>query len=93
MNIYGCKFLKYININAIVLYPFVLYRHRFPDPVIISHEKIHLDQIKRLGITRFYFLYLKEYVIGRKHGLSHDEAYRQISFEREAYANESNNLA
>lgn len=93
MNIYHCTFLKRFKIKAIVLYPFVLYQDKVPDSDIVSHEIIHLDQIKRLGATKFYLRYLKEYAIGRKHGLSHDEAYRQISFEKEAYAHDSKNLA
>lgn len=85
MNITNCKFLRFFRINAIVIYPFVLYQDRHPCEAITSHEKIHLRQIKDLGVIKFYYLYLKEYLIGRKRGLSHYEAYRQISFEREAY--------
>lgn len=89
MNITNCKFLKFFKINAIVLYPFILYQDRYPDESITSHEKIHLRQIKELGVARFYFLYLKEYLEGRRRGLSHYEAYRQISFEREAFENQT----
>lgn len=85
MNIYNCRFLKPFRINAIVLYPFILFYDKEPVEEIIRHEMVHIDQIKRLGVGKFYALYLYEYLKGRKNGLSHDEAYRNISFEREAY--------
>jgi hypothetical protein len=62
------------------------------DPEIIRHEEVHLHQIKRLGIFRFYGTYLKEYAVNLIKYRSHDKAYRNISFEREAYG-ESDGLA
>jgi hypothetical protein len=85
MNIKNCKFLKPLRINAIVIYPFVLYCDSHPSESIITHEQVHLDQIKRLGVRKFYTSYLWQYFQGRRKGLSHDEAYRNISFEKEAY--------
>jgi hypothetical protein len=88
MKITNCKFLKTLKINAIVLYPFVLYCDRTPSEDIISHEQVHLDQIKRDGVIKFYAKYLREYIKGRRCGLSHYEAYRSICYEREAYGDE-----
>ena len=85
MNIYNCRFLKPFNINAIVLYPFILYCDKNPVEEVIRHELVHIQQIKKLGVGKFYALYLWEYCQGRRQGLTHDEAYRNISFEREAY--------
>ena len=85
MNIRNFKLLRWFGINGIVLWPFVIYAEKNPDPVILNHESIHLDQIRRTGVAKFYVKYLAEYFMGRKNGLSHDEAYRNISFEREAY--------
>lgn len=85
MQIKNCRFLKYFNINAIVLYPFVLYCDREPSRTILSHERIHFDQIRKEGVVKFYCRYLLEYIQGRRMGLNHDEAYRNISFEKEAY--------
>lgn len=85
MKITNCKILKPLKINAIVLYPFVLYCDPEPDAKIISHEQVHLDQIKRDGVLKFYSKYLWEYLKGRKRGLSHYEAYRNISYEEEAF--------
>lgn len=82
------KFLRWFGINGIVLWPFILYAERDPDPFIMNHESIHLEQIRRSGVLKFYAQYLSEYFRGRKKGLSHDEAYRNISFEKEAYQNQ-----
>lgn len=88
MMVKNCKFLKPLKINAIVLYPFVLYCDKHPSEDLIIHEQTHLTQIKRDGVLQFYFRYLKEYFSGRKQGLNHYEAYRNISYEREAFGDE-----
>lgn len=85
MEIRNARFLRWIGINGIVLWPFVLYADKEPHAQICNHESIHLDQIKRTGVLRFYRRYLSEYLAGRRQGLSHNEAYLNISFEREAY--------
>ena len=77
--------LKLLKINAIVLYPFVLYCDPEPSEEITKHEEVHLEQIRRLGVIKFYTRYVLEYFQGRKRGMSHYQAYRNISFEREAY--------
>lgn len=50
-----------------------------------NHEAIHTEQMRELWYIPFYVLYLMEWVMGlfRK-----GNAYRNISFEREAYDNE-----
>ncbi len=77
--------LGWFRINGIVLWPFLLYADRDPHAVIMNHEEIHIDQLKRNGVVKFYLAYLREYFQGRRIGLTHDQAYRNISFEREAY--------
>lgn len=85
MNITNCKFLKLFKINAIVLFPFVLYQEKNPSESIKRHEAVHLRQIKNDGVLKFYLKYFFEYTQGRRKGLSHYEAYRNISYEKEAY--------
>lgn len=55
----------------------------------LRHELVHVRQIARVGLIRFYLLWLHEYVSNRVSGMSPDEAYRQISFEREAFGEEN----
>ncbi|MFP5385508.1 MAG: hypothetical protein ACLGHN_05475 [Bacteriovoracia bacterium] len=85
MEIKNIRLLKVLKINAIVLYPFVLYCDKHPSKEIIVHEHVHLSQMRKDGVIRFYCRYLKEYFQGRLNGLSHYQAYRSISYEREAF--------
>jgi hypothetical protein len=85
MKITNCKILRKLNINAIVIYPFVFYCEAKPSEEILEHEQIHLNQIKRDGVFCFYIRYLKEYLRGRLDGLSHYDAYRNISYEKDAF--------
>lgn len=55
----------------------------------ITHESIHTEQLKELFYIGFYLLYCLEFIyrlisIGKWH-----EAYRNISFEKEAYSNQN----
>lgn len=55
-------------------------------PQVLNHEAIHTAQMRELGYLFFYVIYLAEWLfrLTRK-----GDAYRNISFEREAYANEN----
>lgn len=53
----------------------------------INHESIHTAQMKELLYLPFYLLYFGEWLV-RLFGKGN--AYRNISFEREAYANQNN---
>jgi hypothetical protein len=55
---------------------------------LLRHEIEHVRQISRLGFARFYVRYGFEYVRNRLAGMKSYEAYRSISFEREAFAAE-----
>ena len=57
------------------------------DERLINHERIHTRQMLEMLIVGFYLWYVIEWLIRlTKKG----NAYRSISFEREAYANEGN---
>jgi hypothetical protein len=72
------------------LFPFILVRQPNPGPILVNHEQIHLRQQIEMGVLPFYLWYLIEYLIRRVRYRDHYEAYRNISFEREAFANETN---
>jgi hypothetical protein len=55
---------------------------------LLRHELVHVGQIARLGMIRFYWRYVMEYVALRRRGFSSAEAYPRISFEVEAFAAE-----
>ncbi|EJL73564.1 hypothetical protein [Chryseobacterium populi] len=84
------KPLKKLKINGIALFPFIFIRkpEDKENKTLINHEKIHLRQQFELLIILFYILYVAEYYywfFKLKNGY---QAYKRISFEREAYANE-----
>lgn len=83
---------KTLGVEGIVLYPFIFFSDANPGPVLINHEMIHISQIKKNGILRFYLLYLKEYFVNRLKGMKHNEAYFSISFEKEAYQNPNKSI-
>jgi hypothetical protein len=67
---------------AMALFPFILLNRRKKiTDVLINHERIHLMQQLEMLVIPFYFIYLFELVV---------KGYRNISFEKEAYANEKN---
>lgn len=84
INIFGILFIRkeykqYMNINKNAQY-------------VINHESIHTRQIIECGFIFFYIIYLMEWLcrfLFTKDRFSHN-AYRNISFEKEAYANEKN---
>ena len=56
------------------------------DEKTLNHERIHTAQWKELWYIGFILWYLVEWIIRLPKG----NAYRNISFEREAYANDDN---
>lgn len=57
---------------------------------LINHERIHLRQQAELLVIPFYLWYITEYLILLALYKDKKQAYRGISFEREAYANDGN---
>ncbi|MBK9108787.1 MAG: hypothetical protein IPM92_10580 [Saprospiraceae bacterium] len=77
---------------GITLWPFVILRNHAlkENAVFLNHEKIHLKQQAELLIVFFYLWYGIEYVAHWCRLKNKKQAYYRISFEREAYANETN---
>lgn len=92
MILIASKYLVPKGYSGIALFPFVFVRDKTlgTHPVFFNHERIHLRQQAELLILPFYIWYITEYVIRRLHYPTQKDAYRNISFEREAYANEGN---
>ena len=78
---------------AMALWPVVIYRNKktSENTVIQNHEKIHHRQQIELLILPFYIWYFIEYWVGMFGcKFKHEIAYRNISFEMEAYEQERN---
>lgn len=83
--------LKNTKINGIALFPFILLKNSTDktNQKLLNHEKIHLRQQVELLVFFFYIWYVVEYYYWFFKLKNSYQAYRRISFEREAYANES----
>ncbi|GAB4037522.1 hypothetical protein [Spirosoma gilvum] len=79
-----------LRADGMALFPFILVKQPNPGPTLINHERIHLRQQVELGILPFYLWYFLEYLIRRFQYRDHYTAYRNISFEREAFSNDHN---
>jgi len=86
------RLLKNTKISGITLFPFILLRKKeyLQNKILINHEKIHIRQQLELLIIPFYIWYLTEYYLKYLKYKSPELAYRNISFEREAYSNDQN---
>lgn len=82
-NIIPFKGFKVINLFGIL---FVRGNVQMND-YDINHEEIHTKQMKEMLYAFFYLWYLVEWIIKVAKYKDIHEAYRDISFEREAYAN------
>lgn len=60
------------------------------DRKTINHERIHTEQIKEMLYVLFYLAYVLEWLVRLVLCQNAKRAYRSISFEKEAYENESN---
>jgi hypothetical protein len=85
------KYLIPKGYRGLTIFPFVLLKYGFDkvNKTLLNHEKIHLRQQLEMLILPFFVWYFFEYVIRFIQYKKADLAYRNISFEREAYANES----
>ena len=81
--------IPFLWVEGMALFPFVLLKTRFPNRILLNHEWIHLRQQLETGFVLFYAWYFTEYLIRLLRYGNHARAYRNISFEREAFANES----
>lgn len=72
------------------VFPFMLLKSKTlkENRVLINHEKIHLKQQLELLIIPFFVIYVLEFYIRLLQYNNWKMAYRNISFEREAYENE-----
>ena len=75
---------------GITIFPFMFLKYSAlkGNAVLINHEKIHLRQQMELLIIPFFIIYTFEFLFRLVQNKNWNLAYRNISFEREAYAKE-----
>lgn len=78
--------------NGMTIWPFIVLQHADlkEDNILINHERIHLRQQVEMLVVFFYIWYLIEFLLRWIQTRNRYQAYRNISFEREAYHNEKN---
>ena len=86
-------FLKYLvpkGYIGITIFPFIFLKYNYlkADIFLINHEKIHLRQQLELFIIIFYLWYFIEFLVRVLEYRNWNMAYKNISFEREAYTHE-----
>ena len=91
MIVIVAKYLIPNGFGGMAIFPFIFLKEKNQrhNPVMIFHEKIHLRQQAELLVFPFFIWYFLEYGFRFLQFRNSNLAYRNISFEREAYANES----
>ncbi|GAA4960254.1 hypothetical protein GCM10023315_05200 [Algibacter aquimarinus] len=86
------KYLIPKGYNGLTIFPFIFLKRKAlkQDSVLVNHERIHLKQQLELFVLAFYLCYFIEFLIRLIRYKNWNKAYKNISFEREAYSNEFN---
>ncbi len=84
------KYLTPKWVRGITLFPFIVLSEKLDrnDAVLLNHEKIHIRQQLEMLVLPFFVIYITEFLIGYFKYKNWHLAYKNISFEKEAYANE-----
>lgn len=84
------KYLIPKGYRGLTVFPFVFVKYSLDkgNDVFVNHERIHLRQQLEQLIIPFFIWYFIEFIMRFIQYKNIDLAYRNISFEREAYANE-----
>lgn len=92
MKIIRNNIIPFPGFSAINLFGILFVRKKAViNDITLNHEKIHTAQIKELAFIFFYLWYVIEWLCRLpKQFLAGDSAYRNISFEKEAYQNQTN---
>jgi len=86
------KIITFNFARAITIFPFIFVSDikSKDDKVLINHEMIHIRQQIEMLIIPFYIWYFLEFIFRWIQFGTRYDAYINISFEKEAYANEIN---
>jgi hypothetical protein len=92
MFVIVAKYLIPKGFRGMTVFPFIILKYSFDseNKELVNHEKIHIRQQLELLVVPFFVWYFVEYAVRLIQYKNANLAYRNISFEREAYANEQN---
>ncbi len=85
------KYLVPKGYLAIAIFPFIFLKTKDLklQQSLVNHERIHLKQQLELLVVPFYIVYGVEFLMRLLYYKNWGLAYKNISFEREAYCNEN----
>lgn len=85
------RFLIPKGYRGMTVFPFVVVREidDKKNPVLVNHERIHIRQQLELLVIPFFIWYGLDFLVKIIRYGDRSKAYRNILFEREAYANET----
>lgn len=90
MKIIRNKVIPFKGFKAINLFGVLFVREEAVlSEVDINHEAIHTAQMKEMLYVGFYLWYAVEWLVRLIRFRDTHSAYRNVSFEREAYANQA----
>lgn len=96
MNLYFNSWLFKIPLinrfEAITLFPLGVFFKRSVEtvsPSLMRHEMIHVGQVQKHGVIKFYAIYVYEFAKNLIKYRKWMVAYYMISFEKEAYEGEN----
>ena len=86
------KYLIPKGYAGLTFFPFIILKSKYylTNETTINHEKIHIRQQLELLVLPFYAIYFTNLFLNFLKYKNFQKAYRNIIFEREAYANEKN---
>jgi len=82
--------IRRLGISGITLFPFIILSDRTlkNNKRTVNHEQIHMRQQLEMLVILFYVVYLVEFGIGLIKYKNRITAYKNISFEKEAYSHD-----
>ncbi|MCR5044041.1 MAG: hypothetical protein K6A93_07915 [Bacteroidaceae bacterium] len=93
MKVIYNRFIPFGTYHGLNLFGIVFVQRRWGrmEPHELNHEFIHTCQQWEMTYVLFYLWYVVEFLVRLvQYGFRAEKAYYNISFEREAYANERN---
>lgn len=90
MFLIAAKYLIPKGYRGLAIFPFVFVKYTLDkeNKFFVNHERIHLRQQLELLVIPFFVWYFLEFLVRFIKYKNWNLAYINISFEREAYANE-----
>ena len=84
------RFFTNKRYKGITIYPFVIVTQEEDgkNAVLLNHERIHIKQQLEMLVLPFFVWYGLEFLVRYFMCRNWKKAYRNISFEKESYANE-----